>query len=161
MNYPYADLIIPRLWIGDRNSAEDRHFLLTNKINVIVNCTKDLPNFYEPFTTEPLDHSILEKYFIKYFRVACDDNGKEQEIENFYLETMKNINQVMEQYGQNKNILVHCSAGQQRSCSFVLCMMVRMGFSKGDALEKIMQKRPQAFGMGSNYNFRLAMEKFN
>ena len=34
MNYPYADLIIPRLWIGDRNSAEDRHFLLTNKILV-------------------------------------------------------------------------------------------------------------------------------
>lgn len=160
MNYQYASQIIPRIWIGDVNSSQDRHFLIANKINVIVNCSNDLPNWFEPFTVEPLDQSILEKYFIKYFRISCNDNGRPEEVEKFFNETNANINKVVEQYNLNKNILIHCSAGQQRSCAFVVCLLYRLGCPKNDAFFKIMEKRPIAFNLGHQINFKEAIERF-
>jgi len=160
MNYQYAQQIIPRIWIGDVNSSVDKNFLLSNKINVIVNCTKDLPNMFEPFTILAVDPAVLDQYFIKYFRVSCDDNGRSEEVLNFYNETMRNINLVVEQYILNKNILIHCSAGQQRSCSFAVCLMSRLGFSKNDAFGKIVEKRPNSFNFGRQINFKEAIEQF-
>ena len=68
MNYPYAQEIIPLIFVGDCHSSQDKQFLQQHNIQVIVNCTKDLPNWYEPLPTKPLDQSFLEENFIKYFR---------------------------------------------------------------------------------------------
>jgi hypothetical protein len=43
MNHDKANLIIPRLWLGNKKAAEDTTFLQENNINVVFNCTKTLP----------------------------------------------------------------------------------------------------------------------
>lgn len=153
MNYPYANNIIPQIWIGDVHSSQDANFLKTNNIQVIVNCTKDLPNYYEPFPIKEVDPQFLEENFIKYYRVPVDDNGREEEVKNFWQITNNLVHQVLEDYNKQKNILVHCSAGQQRSCAFVAFLLTNLGMSGDIAFEKIMEKRPNAFNFGRQINF--------
>lgn len=158
--YNTAHQIIKRIWIGDVKSSEDKNFLRENNINVVVNCTKDLPHRFEPFPTQNLPEEILDQYFIKYYRVACDDNGRESEIDNFFNETMNVINKVVEDFNKNKNILVHCVAGQQRSCSFALCLLSRLGYSKEQAYELIRKARENSFNYGYEIHFKRAIDKF-
>jgi len=160
MNYYHANEIIDRLWIGDVKSSEDKDFLKNEKIDVIVNCTKDLPNHFEPFSYREIPNDVVENYFIKYFRVPCDDNGKESEIDNFYRETHKVIDDVQKLYNSNKRLLIHCMAGQQRSCSFALCLMSRIGISKSSAFLTIVQKRQSAFNFGLEVHFKRAIDEF-
>lgn len=152
--------IIDRLWIGDVRASEDREFLEKENIEVIVNCTKDLPHRYEPLFTKPLPDDVIDSHFIKYFRVPCDDNGKEIEVDNFLRETYKIIDKITELYHSKKKIFVHCVAGQQRSCSFVLCLMYRLGYSKDEAFAIIMKNRPNAFNFGYEMHFKRALDEF-
>lgn len=155
-----VNLIIPRLWIGDVRSSEDSEFMKENKINVIVNCSKNFRNVFEPFVIEPIDKEILEKHFIKYYRVACDDNGRDEEIDNFLHGTKEIIDNVLQDYKNGKNILVHCAAGQQRSCSFAVCLMNRLGFTKDAAYYEILRKRECAFSFGNEIHFKRGIEDF-
>lgn len=160
MSYPYANLIIPRLWIGDVKSSEDKNFIKENGIEVVVNCTKNLPHCFEAFSTKEIPNEIVDKYFIKYYRVSCDDNGRESEVENFYNDTKKIINDVLQDYNSGKNILIHCVAGQQRSCSFALCLMNSLGMDKKDAFKKIRENRESSFNFGFEVHFQKAIDNF-
>jgi len=155
-----VNLIIPRLWIGDVRSSEDGEFMRENGINVIVNCTKNFRNVFEPFVIGQLDKEILDKHFIKYYRIGCDDNGREDEVDNFFIGTKEIIENVVSDYKNGKNILVHCAAGQQRSCSFALCLMHRLGFTKDAAFYEIVAKRPCGFNFGREIHFKRAIEEF-
>ena len=155
MNYPYAQEIIPRIFVGDCNSSQDIQFLQQHNIQVIVNCTKDLPNWYEPLPTKPLDQSFLEENFIKYFRIPVDDNGRREEIENFWRIIPPIVGQVLQNYHKGKSILIHCSAGQQRSCAFCANLLKNMGYNDEQAFQIIVSKRPNAFNFGQQVNFRL------
>ena len=67
-------------------------FILENSIKVIVNCSKDLKNEYSLNLLKPIEEAPLEiqewlynnSYYIKYYRIPVDDNGKTSEIQNFY-----------------------------------------------------------------------------
>jgi len=153
MNYPYANNIIPKIWIGDVHSSQDKNFLKSNNIQIIVNCTKDLPNYYEPFPIKDLDAQFLEDNFIKYYRIPVDDNGRQEEIKNFWQFTNNIIQQVLQDYHKDKNILIHCSAGQQRSCAFVAFLLKQLGLTDDQAFGLIVEKRPNAFNFGKQINF--------
>ena len=64
-----ADEIIPRLWLGNVRASTDDNFIQRNGIQVVFNCTKNLP--FSPMIP------------IKY-RIPVDDNLKEEEIRNKY-----------------------------------------------------------------------------
>jgi protein-tyrosine phosphatase len=160
MNYPYAHEIVPRVWIGDRTSSQDKTFISQAKINVIVNCTRDLPNFFEPVSLIPLPAEIVDSYFVKYYRVACEDNGRPEELEAFLNGTKLIIDAVLEEYNKGKNILIHCAAGQQRSCAFAICLFKRLGADLNTAFQTILSKRQMAFGFGRQINFKKSIELF-
>jgi protein-tyrosine phosphatase len=153
MNYPYANTIIPKIWIGDVHSSQDKNFLKSNNIQIIVNCTKDLPNYYEPFPIKELDTQFLEDNFIKYYRIPVDDNGRQEEVKNFWQFTNNISPKVLQDYHKDKNILVHCSAGQQRSCAFVAFLLKQLGLTDEQAFGLIVEKRPNAFNFGKQINF--------
>ena len=153
MNYPYAQEILQRLWIGDCNSAHDRQFLHQNNIQVIVNCTKDLPNWFEPVPTKPLDPVFLEENFIKYYRIPVDDNGRPEEVTNFWNIIPPIIGQVLQDFYKGKSVLIHCSAGQQRSCAFAAHFLKNMGYNDEQAFQQIVSRRPNAFNFGQQVNF--------
>jgi protein-tyrosine phosphatase len=140
--------ILDRFYLGDRLSAYNQNFIAQNKINVIVNATKDIPNFYD---------SIPE---IKYYRMPIEDNLEVEELNAFYFYAKSLLPILYKEYKEGKVILIHCFAGMQRSAALALLFLIyyhkkenNINMSVGDAKFYILSKRPVAFKYGMYMNF--------
>jgi hypothetical protein len=132
-----ADLIIPRLWIGNYKAAADREFLHVNNITVVFNCTKNLP----------FEESVPYRY-----RIAVDDNLEPTEIQ-FMIDSAEDIAyNMLREYKLGRGILVHCHAGMQRSCAATAIFLMLLNQTKAyPTMEFIKTKRPIAFHGGANF----------
>lgn len=122
--------IIPGLFLGnDKNSEVDSY-----GYTMIVNCTPHLP-----FCISVPDPTDLKRISIKddpYDSVILFNILKDTDI----LETMHF------HLRQNRNILVHCQAGAQRSPTVVACYLMKYhGLSGEEAIQYIRSKRLEAF----------------
>jgi protein tyrosine/serine phosphatase len=132
-----ADLIVPRLWLGNKHASMDENFLRQHGIKTIFNCTKDLP----------FHHTMRRRY-----RVPIDDNLEEEEIRNMELWSFETIYKLLLEYKQGHTILVHCAAGMQRSAAVVaMFLMVVTGMKHEDAMFYIKDRRPIAFHQSANF----------
>ena len=132
-----ANEILPRLWLGNRHASMDEAFIQHYRIDVVFNCTKDLP--FSPIIP------------IKY-RIPVDDNLEEEEIRNMELWSTEIAYKIIGEYIKGRTILVHCAAGKQRSAAsiaFVLIAYLKM--RGGEAIHYIKQKRPIAFLPKANF----------
>lgn len=161
----FANEVIPRVFLGNVDASKDRDFLIRNNISVIVNCTKDLPNVYEPlFLHDSVENAPqdvkawIQKNTIQYYRIAVDDNSREEEIQLFERESKKMLGPVIQEYRAGKSILIHCLAGSQRSASFLaIWMMVLFQRKFEEIKDYIVSKRPQVFLFGRQVNFQEAI----
>lgn len=161
----FANEVIPRIFLGNVDASKDRDFLIRNNISVIVNCTKDLPNIYEPlFLHDSVENAPqdvkewIQRNTIQYYRIAVDDNSREEEIQLFERESKKILGPVMQEYRAGKSILIHCLAGSQRSASFLaIWMMVLFQRRFEEIKDYIVSQRPQAFLFGRQVNFQEAI----
>lgn len=158
--YPFAQEVYPRIWVGCVEAAHDKIFLKKAGITTIINCSKDLPNYFEPFLLKDMDEEIKDDYFIRYFRVGCSDNGKDEEIENFVKGATDILNRLNNKI-LSKPILIHCSAGQQRSCAFAVCLLwYYMDYNLINAIEQVKKYRVGAFGYsGFDFGYKINFEK--
>jgi predicted ATP-dependent Lon-type protease len=132
-----ADEIIPRIWLGNVRASTDQDFIKKNNIQVVFNCTKDLP--FSPLIP------------IKY-RVPVDDNLREEEIRNLELWSPEITHKLVTEYRKGNNILVHCMAGMQRSAACVAFLLIAVEGMHGlDAMQFIKQRRPIAFHPNANF----------
>jgi dual specificity phosphatase 12 len=139
-----ANLIVPRLWLGNKVAALDSDFIRKNNITVVFNCTKDYP-----FSPE-----IPTKY-----RVPVDDNLAQQELANMARWSPEIIYKLVREYNQGHTILVHCHAGMQRSAAVVAMFLIAMQKLSGSAaIAYIRTRRPIAFFTG--VNFRSSIDSF-
>jgi rhodanese-related sulfurtransferase len=107
-----ASEIIPgRLWLGGIRAALDETFLTKEKITVIFNCSKDIP-----FIQLPQEMTC--------YRVPVDDNLQDEEIDNMQKWSPEIVYKLLKEYHEDKNILIHCAAGMQRSAA--ACIMFLM-----------------------------------
>ncbi len=161
----YANEVIPRVFLGNVDASKDRDFLIRNNISVIVNCTKDLPNVYEPlFLHDSVENAPedvkawIQRNTIQYYRIAIDDNSREEEIQLFERESKKMLGPVLQEYRARKSILIHCLAGSQRSASFLAIWMMVLFQRRFDEIKDyIVAQRPQAFLFGRQVNFQEAI----
>jgi protein-tyrosine phosphatase len=161
----FANEIIPRIFLGNVDASKDRDFLIRNNISVIVNCTKDLPNVYQPIflhdSVEDAPEDVrtwIQKNTIQYHRLAVDDNSRKEEIQYFEVECKKILYPIIQAYKEGKSILVHCLAGSQRSASFLAIWMMIMFQRRFDEVKDfIVDRRPQAFLFGRQVNFQDAI----
>jgi hypothetical protein len=133
-----ADLIMPRLWLGNFEASQDIMFLKTNQISVVFNCTKDLPFQLAVKTTM--------------YRVPVHDNLDPVEIRNLSLWSYEVVHKVMTEYKAGKHILIHCAAGMQRSAAVMAMFMIahyRTHFM--DVAMHIKKRRPIAFYPSANF----------
>jgi len=132
-----AHEILPRLWLGNAKASLDESFLEQQRIQVVFNCTKNLP--FSPMIP------------IKY-RIPLDDNLEEEEIRNLELWAFEIAFKMIAEYKDGKSILVHCMAGMQRSAASVAIMLVAyQKMSALDAMRFIKQKRRVAFHPAANF----------
>lgn len=159
-NYKDYDEIINGIFIGGSDSSKDLKFIKDNNISIIVNCTKDLPNYFEPLFLTPLEDAPndvqiwIKNNSIKYYRLPIDDNGKKIELDNFYKFSKELIDSLVKEYNSGNKILIHCLAGAQRSCSLTLYLLMKITNKKMDeVINIILKNRKQAFCFGKQINF--------
>ena len=123
-----ADLILPRLWLGNAKAALDEDFLRQKGIQVVFNCTKDLP--FHP--------SMKRRY-----RVPVDDNLEREEIRNMEHWSFEILYKLLNEYKDGRTILVHCAAGMSRSPTLVIAyLMIENRWSFEEAYNFVKKKRP-------------------
>lgn len=171
-----VDLIIPNLWLGNYHAALDHDFITSNNIDVIVNCTPDIP-----FISDNNNNHINKIHKI---RVPVYDSQLEKDfiLMEQYLKMILPI--LHKAYKDNKKILIHCYAGKQRSAIVVaslLYLMSTLPNSKHHILPHlsidlnniildkqslinsifyfIVNKRPQAFTYGFRINFNSSFKR--
>ena len=134
----HANQIIPRLWLGDYESSQDKNFIAKNKISVIINCTKDLP-----FVS-------IDKIY-KY-RVPVHDNLQHEELTSMIYWIGRIVPLLDQHYQSDRTILVHCAAGMQRSAIVVLSYLYQyVTHDASQALSLIKSNRPIAFTPYMNF----------
>ncbi len=142
--------IIDRLYIGNINDAQNYNFISQNGINVIVNCSKDIPTYFQ---------SNPE---INYYRLPIDDNLEQSELNLFDYYARYLLPHVYQEYMNGKTILIHCFAGMQRSAAFALLFLIYLykknnfiTMSVKDAQFLLTSRRPLVFNFGISMNFEL------
>ena len=135
-----ASEIIPgRLWLGGIRSALDEQFLMENKINVIFNCTKDIP-----FIQLPQE--------MTYYRVPVDDNLQDEEIDNMQKWSPEIVFKLLKEHHAEKNILIHCAAGMQRSAAACIMFLMTLWKQPQQPVFAFMrERRPIVFQPSMNF----------
>jgi len=133
-----ANLIFPRLWLGNRYAAADDEWLRRNNIGTVFNCTKELP-----FS------SVVHRQY----RLPIDDNLEKVEIDNLYHWSSEVVLKVLREYNSGANILIHCHAGMQRSAAVMaMTIMAKTGKPFDEVMAYIRSKRPIAFFPAVNFD---------
>ena len=132
-----ANEIIPRLWLGNAHAAADETFFRTHQINVVINCTKDIP---------------FSGHAPKQYRIPVDDNLEEAEIRNMAHWSPQTVYTIMQHYKNGDRILIHCMAGMQRSaCAVAMFLICHAKCHTTEAIQFIRSKRSIAFFPRANF----------
>lgn len=138
----YANEILSGLWLGNIVDAKNKEFI--NSLDMVINCSKDIP--------------FLSKN-TKNIRIPVDDNLEEKEIKNLFKFLPKVTSYIHSALNNNKNILVHCYAGKQRSASVIVAYLIRyLNISLEKAILLVKSKRIIIFT--PCINFKRALLKF-
>ena len=131
------------LYLGSESDACSEEVLKERGINVIVNCTDEVYNFFE-------DADLYNGTKYTYYRVPMRDSNSQQIFPTCHMvsngireeksldDIVKSIEQHIE---QGDVVLVHCAAGISRSVSIVLALLMRRGKSYDEAFLYLHSKR--------------------
>lgn len=131
MNVSEISEILPNLYIGNEKWSDNNELTF----DLVINCTTNLPlpsntkSIRIPIQDDPLESNRL-------FQILRDTNI---------------LQEIHDARKANKNVLVHCQAGQQRSPAVVACyLIVFHGMDTQQSIDYIKQKRPIAFFWKAN-----------
>ena len=123
-----ATKILDRLYIGNAYNARDYYTLKNNNVGLIINCTKDIDNFFD-YTEE----------FI-YHRVPVKDMNKE----NILLYIHDTVDLIEKYLSENidKTVLIHCFMGSSRSATILSALLIKLyHYTRRNAIGYIKEKR--------------------
>ena len=144
----YAE-ILPNLFLGDITSARNSNFIKTKNIEVIINCSNSIDNFF------------ISSPNIKYYRCPIDDSLTEYDINLMKIYLPQFVKIIDNSLKDNKVVLVHCYAGRQRSAIVIAAyLMYKKGMNIENAYKYIISKRPEAFHYGKSFNFHNSLQDY-
>lgn len=130
---------LPNIWIGNIHDSQDITFLRSNQINVIINCTKDLP-------MPPIKLPYL-------YRFPVEDDLSQQEI-RFMTNNLPHVVKIIRHHQQQgHHILIHCYAGIQRSATVATAFLMTY-YTRGNlklAGKHLRRVRPIVFRPRCNF----------
>jgi protein-tyrosine phosphatase len=128
------DQIADFLFLGNRHALTS-----ANDFSLIVNCSREKDVAFPPNHTNCI-------------RLSVEDSSDEStKLLSLILET-KVLEKIHDNIIQKRPVLVHCSAGMQRSCATVACYLMKYHtMDPSKAVEYIRSKRPIAFFWTVNF----------
>ena len=181
-----VDKILPNLWLGNYKAAHDINFLIDNKIDMIVNCTSNIPLIHDiidqKLKKEKYNNinslDLCSIYNIETFRIPVNDSLLQRDfiIMEHYFKIIVPL--LLRKYTiENKKILINCHAGRQRSTIVVAALIKVLLDHKYVELNEIPQtncqltqfknicnyirsKRPQVFTYGLRINFESSYKNY-
>jgi Dual specificity phosphatase, catalytic domain len=138
---PYNE-VIKGLYVGDFFASQQSW----QQFNLIVNCSKQIP----------MQAQVRNLKDPKCIRVPVDDHPIESMNMYRYMKQYKVLEKMRDVISKGGTVLVHCHAGQQRSCAIVACYLIRYhDLNPNEAVIFLKQKRNVAFLYGVNFLFTL------
>lgn len=136
--------VMPGLWLGNIKIAQNLSFFETNDIHCVINCSKDLPFYCNKCEN---------------IRISVNDDLKISEINKLYEYFDKAADFINSRLLDNKNILVHCYAGKQRSASIIVVYLMKYcDLSLKNSIIVLKSKREIVFT--PTINFRKSLLKY-
>jgi len=142
--------IMNRIYLGNYQAAKDKDFFKEHKITAVLNCSKDIPNYF---------HNNKD---IEYMRIPVDDSLRQKDFD-LMLEFMPSAAEFIHKHSnvQKGNVFIHCYAGRQRSiCALVGFLMLKYKMTPEKACKLALSKRPEAFHFGESLNFEQSINKY-
>lgn len=107
--------ILENLWLGNGQDALNPQFINQYRINVVVNCTPNIP----------FNKGIPFKY-----RIPVNDDLQEQSFTQMYVAMTHIIPVLVKHINRGDRILIHCYAGMQRSAIVTLGLLTALSFNQ-------------------------------
>jgi protein-tyrosine phosphatase len=139
-----------RIYLGNSQSAHDKEFFHKKNIKAVLNCTKDIPNYF------------AQNREIEYMRIPVNDELQEIDYEQMYQFLPVAVAFIHKHVNlQKNNILIHCLAGRQRSAiSIAAYLVAQYNMTPSQACDFVLSKRPEAFQFGESVHFRGALNRY-
>ena len=119
----WADEILPgKLWLGSGTNARNFKKLREYGITHILNCSDDVPNFYE----DDIDAHIA------YLKLGIGDFGSDAGIRRTFAAATEFVaSAIMEREAEAESaatgrVLVHCANGSNRSPTVIIAVLMRI-----------------------------------
>jgi len=113
-NFTIISQITDNIYLSGVLGANDKKSLDKNNITEIINCTKNIPNYFE---NKLNSHNVPYNYL----RIPVDDTMG-QNIEQYFNITFDTIDKSIK---DNKKILIHCFAGISRSATILIAYFMK------------------------------------
>ena len=122
--YLEPTFIIENLYLGNLANARNYYVLEQLNIKLIVNCAKEIPNYYSD-NFEYINFKILDTHSVLIYP---------------YLD--KIVDNIHKNIQNNQNVFVHCFMGASRSVSIVIAYLIKYkGYTFDEALKLCNSKR--------------------
>lgn len=139
--------VLPNIYLGDNRASMNQKFFEKTEITGVLNMTPNMPNFFCQFEN------------IEYFRISVHDSHAKRDI-NLMYQYFPAITEYMYKLAviEQRNILVHCALGRQRSCAAIAAYLIKFyKMTPFESMEFIIQRKPDAFHWGKSANFAKAL----
>lgn len=128
--------IIPNLWIGNIDKAQDIELLKENGITILINCCSN--------QEIPIQKTVTYPKYIKFRN--CDNIITNS---NYFVD-------LIEQYlKSNKKLLIFCETGIQNSPALVACYLIKYTRLEYNSVVKSMYSKNPMFFKPENYFIEL------
>lgn len=97
---------------------------------------------------------------VRTIRVPIADDMSAHSGYQFDTQIAKAISFLVECRRLGRKVLVHCFAGQQRSCAIIVSYLIYRGHSIDEAIALIQSKNSRSFAFGTNVHFLESIYRF-